>query len=172
MSSPTGRKTAAEPLLAIADVAGGDWPTRARDTLVGLALDRDVSEGTIGVRLLADIRAIFDDPAIAKLTDVDKGDGLASGDLAAALAEIEGTPWAEWGRKEKPITATALARCSSPTTSCPASTRCRVSTRVVTCAPTSRTRGNGTPHLYKVLPTTKCYRPLPHWAWPVTLRAR
>ena len=55
---------AAEPLLAIADVAGGDWPTRGRDTLVGLALDRDVSEGTIGVRLLADIRAIFDDPAI------------------------------------------------------------------------------------------------------------
>jgi hypothetical protein len=105
---------AAEPLLALADAAGGDWPRRARRAVVELSLSRDASEGTIGVRLLADVRAVFDDPGVSKIADSDKGDGLSSGDLAAALAAIEGAPWPEWGRKEKPITATALARMLKP----------------------------------------------------------
>lgn len=50
-----------EPLIAIADAAGGVWPQRARDACVALckvACDRRV---TLGVRLLADLRIIFGD---------------------------------------------------------------------------------------------------------------
>ena len=48
-----------EPLIAVADAAGGDWPRRAREAclaLVKVALDRRV---TLGIRLLADLRTIF-----------------------------------------------------------------------------------------------------------------
>ena len=48
-----------EPLLAIADTAGGDWPERARAAalaLVAAASDRTI---TTGVQLLSDLREIF-----------------------------------------------------------------------------------------------------------------
>lgn len=99
-----------EPLLAIADAAGGDWPHRARDAAKELWGARDVDDATIGVRLLTDVRAVFDEPAVEKAYDPDKGDGLASGDLAKALADIEGAPWSEWGREHKPITANTVTR--------------------------------------------------------------
>lgn len=47
---------AAEPLLAIADRAGGDWPARARRALVELHGGREIEDESSGVRLLADIR--------------------------------------------------------------------------------------------------------------------
>ena len=50
-----------EPLLAVADAAGGHWPGTARESCVALckvALNRRVS---LGVRLLADLRTIFGD---------------------------------------------------------------------------------------------------------------
>lgn len=58
-----------EPLLAVADAAGGEWPDRARYACVRLcavAADRRVS---LGVRLLSDLRIIFRD-AIALHTEV------------------------------------------------------------------------------------------------------
>lgn len=57
-----------EPLIAIADAAGGEWPTTARDACVALnrvAQDRRVS---LGIRLLADLKMIFKD-AIALHTE-------------------------------------------------------------------------------------------------------
>jgi hypothetical protein len=48
-----------EPLIAVADAAGGHWPTTARTACVALcevALDRRMS---LGVRLLADLKVIF-----------------------------------------------------------------------------------------------------------------
>lgn len=50
-----------EPLIAVADAAGGEWPTRARAACVELcrvAADRRV---TLGIRLLADLRIVFGD---------------------------------------------------------------------------------------------------------------
>jgi hypothetical protein len=49
-----------EPLVAVADLAGGLWPGLARDAAVVLTADQD-SEARIsdGIRLLADIRAAF-----------------------------------------------------------------------------------------------------------------
>src|SRR5262249_48762830 len=43
------------PLLAVADVIGGDWPKAARDAAQALAVDGD----SIGEQLLGDIREIF-----------------------------------------------------------------------------------------------------------------
>jgi hypothetical protein len=56
------------------------------DAVVELTQSRDADDTTIGVRLLADVRVVFDDPEVVKVNDTAKGDGLTSGDLAAALA--------------------------------------------------------------------------------------
>jgi len=50
-----------EPLIAVAEEAGGSWPERARAACVALckvAQDRRV---TLGIRLLVDLRTIFGD---------------------------------------------------------------------------------------------------------------
>ncbi|MFD7514077.1 DUF3631 domain-containing protein [Streptomyces niveus] len=46
-----------EPLLAIADAVGGDWPERAREACVTLVTaSRANDKGSMGIRLLADLR--------------------------------------------------------------------------------------------------------------------
>ncbi len=85
------------PLLAIADLAGGEWPDRAR----AAATAQRGLESSIGIELLEDIQAIFTEKGLDRIT---------SEDLAGALAELEGRPWAEWGRAAKPISQNALAR--------------------------------------------------------------
>ncbi|MFH8684702.1 DUF3631 domain-containing protein [Streptomyces lydicus] len=46
-----------EPLLAIADAAGGDWPTRAREACVALVTASKANDkGSLGIRLLTDLR--------------------------------------------------------------------------------------------------------------------
>ena len=89
-------------LLAIAEAAGGDWPERARRAALVLsgAASVDAREDDPGVRLLADIRAFFDE----------HGPGPhASQEVADALATMEDRPWSEW-RHGKPITPNAIAR--------------------------------------------------------------
>ena len=96
-----------EPLLAIADAAGGDWPTSARVALVELCVGAQADDDSIGVKLLADIRAILcprDDDGKA-LPRIER---IASEDLAKELSELEGRPWAEW-KFGKPITKNQLA---------------------------------------------------------------
>jgi putative DNA primase/helicase len=85
-----------EPLLAIADQAGGPWPGRARATALLLSGGRaDSAEtGDAGVQLLADVRAVFVNNGIDRST---------TKALLAALADLEGRPWAEWNRG-RPIT--------------------------------------------------------------------
>src|SRR6516162_6261965 len=50
-----------DPLLAIADIAGGDWPQRGKRAAITLAgIDEaDAAEGDVRQTLLSDIRAIF-----------------------------------------------------------------------------------------------------------------
>ena len=49
-----------EPLLAIADAAGGSWPGRVRVAAVADVTDsRRARDQSLGVRLLADLRAVF-----------------------------------------------------------------------------------------------------------------
>jgi hypothetical protein len=94
----------AEPLLAIADMAGGEWPQRARATLIELFTGTAAEDDSVGVRLLSDIHAIFNTRNV---------DRLPSADLARALAGIEGAPWAEFQGREK-ITPTKVAQLLKP----------------------------------------------------------
>jgi putative DNA primase/helicase len=89
-------------LFAIADRAGGDW----RDRLVvasAVLMPDDDAEG-LGVRLLADIRMIFD------AHDVDR---IASAELVAKLVTMDDAPWSEV-RHDKPLTQPTLARLLRP----------------------------------------------------------
>jgi hypothetical protein len=89
----------AEPLLAIADAAGGEWPEEARKALVELCSQAQASDASHGVQLLTDIRQVFEDKDFDKLT---------SAELAEELAKIETSPWGEWNHG-KPLTAARLA---------------------------------------------------------------
>lgn len=93
-----------EPLLAIADAAGGEWAERARRALIELCAQAQAADDSIGARLLADIRQIFAD------RDVDR---LSSAELTGALEKIETSPWGEWSHG-KPLTAGRLARLLKP----------------------------------------------------------
>jgi hypothetical protein len=94
----------AEPLLAIADLAGGEWPQAARRALIELCSEAQAADGSIGVQLLTDIQHVFESK------DVDR---LPSVDLVTALAEIETSPWVEWSHG-KPLTPGKLARLLKP----------------------------------------------------------
>jgi hypothetical protein len=94
----------AEPLLAIADAAGVEWPQRARHAFVELCTEAQAADDSIGVQLLSDIRGIFEERSV---------DRIASADLAGALAKIETSPWAEWARG-KPISTQKLAQLLKP----------------------------------------------------------
>jgi Protein of unknown function (DUF3631) len=103
-----------EPLIAIADAVGGEWPKRARAAATELFATRGEDEESIGRRLLSDVRIVLDDPERDDPVDDEHGQAITSGALAIALAAIEGAPWAEWGKGDKPITATKVARMLRP----------------------------------------------------------
>jgi hypothetical protein len=48
-----------EHLLAIADLAGGDWPQRSGDAAVALSGNGQDADDSLGVMLLADVRVQF-----------------------------------------------------------------------------------------------------------------
>src|SRR5512132_1032890 len=58
-----------EPLLAVADRTGGEWPERARKAAVALSGNGVVEDDSIGVMLLGDIRLIFERRALDAGTD-------------------------------------------------------------------------------------------------------
>jgi Protein of unknown function (DUF3631) len=90
----------AEPLLAIADAFGGEWPECARRALLRLCTGRAAEDQSLGAQLLADIRAVF----------AEKGtDKIPSAELTAALNERHGRPWAEV-EHGRPLTPNKLAR--------------------------------------------------------------
>jgi hypothetical protein len=81
-----------EPLLAIADEAGGDWPRRARSAAVAIHADGAVASETEGVAMLRDCARIFVEAGVAKLPTRELGRRLVDLDDASG-------PWAEdWSR--------------------------------------------------------------------------
>jgi hypothetical protein len=78
-----------EPLLAIADAAGGDWPERARTACRTLTTGGDDGDGSGGVRLLADVRGIF---------DTYKTERIFSVTLVERLNALDEAPWSSWHR--------------------------------------------------------------------------
>lgn len=93
-----------EPLLAISDVAGKGWPELARAAVKELCTEARQSDDSNGIRLLADIRRVFESQSKDKIKSVE---------LTEALADIETSPWGEWNRG-KPITPTKLAKLVKP----------------------------------------------------------
>jgi hypothetical protein len=89
-------------LFAIAEIAGGEWPERAR--LAAQCLS-SLDEGqTAAVDLLEDIRRLFSEEAT---------DRQLSGEIVKRLAAMEDRPWPEW-RNGQPITAVQMARLLKP----------------------------------------------------------
>jgi hypothetical protein len=93
-----------EPLLAIADEAGADWPSAVRNAAVEIFRSQAAEDQNVGVQLLADIRSIFEG------ADDDK---ITSALLLEKLKEIETSPWADWS-KGKGLTTNGLARLLKP----------------------------------------------------------
>jgi hypothetical protein len=85
-----------EPLLAVADAAGGDWPRLARAAAVALVGEARDNTPSLGVRLLADLRTIFGDR-----------DAMCTNDILVALHALEESPWADL--KGKPLNPRGLA---------------------------------------------------------------
>jgi hypothetical protein len=90
-----------EPLLAIADAAGGVWPARARRAAIVLHASRD-QDDSLGLRLLSDVRLVFD----ARGTE-----RISTADLIGALQADEEGPWAS---ERLPLTPHRLARLLHP----------------------------------------------------------
>lgn len=89
------------PLLAIADLAGGEWPKAARKAALVLSGgDLDTEEDGPGVMLLGDVMLLF---------RKHEADRLSSAELIDGLVKLEGRPWADWFRG-KPITARGIAQ--------------------------------------------------------------
>jgi Protein of unknown function (DUF3631) len=83
------------PLLAIADLAGGAWPGKAREA--AYLLSGEGPDTSVNVALLAHIKEAFGDLDI-----------ISSADLVEKLVADPERPWAEWSRG-KPLTQKQLA---------------------------------------------------------------
>jgi putative DNA primase/helicase len=89
------------PLLAIADLAGGTWPDRARAAALALSGVRVAEDEPEGVLLLGDIQTAFreaGDPTY-----------LSSEEIIADLKAMPDRPWADWN-KGRGITPAQLAK--------------------------------------------------------------
>lgn len=77
-----------EPLIAVADAAGGDWPRLAREAAVAIVTDAKTRPASLGTRLLADVRRVLGDR-----------DRIRSIDLLGELIALEDAQWHDLGGK-------------------------------------------------------------------------
>jgi len=87
-----------EPLLTVAELAGGEWPKRARCGAVALVADSKQSTPSLGVRLLVDLQFVFDGH-----------DVLSTDAILSALNGLDEAPWGEIANG-KPLNARGLAQ--------------------------------------------------------------
>lgn len=86
-----------EALLAVADAAGGEWPTRAREACKHFVVGASTEGQSLGVRLLADLKTVFGD-----------ADRMSTTAILDRLHEIEDAPWSDlYG---KPLDSRRLAK--------------------------------------------------------------
>jgi len=87
-----------EPLLAVADIAGGTWPGRARAACVELInAAKRTDKGSIGIRLLTDLQQVFDG-----------ADRLPTATIVERLTAMDDATWADLDGK--PLTTRTLAK--------------------------------------------------------------
>ncbi len=86
-----------EPIVATADIAGREWPARARAAAIAFAADADATASELSheTRLLVDIRAIFTECAVSE---------ASSDDLVRRLHRLPESPWEQFD-----LTASKLA---------------------------------------------------------------
>jgi len=92
-----------EPLVAIADLAAGDWPARARAAAAALAADaaEQDTDTSLGLRLLADLQTVFaHDERLDSKTVLDR------------LCRLDESPWDDL--RGKRLDARALANLLRP----------------------------------------------------------
>lgn len=89
-----------EPLLAVADAAGGMWPARARRAALALSAEASTPV-TVGIQLLADVKDVFGDAPY-----------LTTQGLLERLHAVESGQWADW--YGKPLTAKELSKLLAP----------------------------------------------------------
>ena len=117
-----------EPLLAIAEAAGGDWPTRARGAAQALNAEREKVDSSFGVRLLTDVRTGFANR-----------DRMRTAELLEVLCAMDEGPWGDL--RENLSTPVGSRAVSSPTASRPMTTGSLMAPRKGICGPTSKTLG-------------------------------
>jgi hypothetical protein len=87
-----------ESLIAVADLAGGDWPTKARNACTVLTTDHESSADIpLRVRLLVDCRSAFGDAS-----------ALPTVVLLDRLVADPEAPWATYGKRGDGLTAIRL----------------------------------------------------------------
>jgi hypothetical protein len=86
-----------EALLAVADAAGGDWPERARVAAVALVADSKGDQGSLGIRLLRDLRAVFGEH-----------EALSTETILSSLIAMDEAPWGDL--RGRPLNARGLAQ--------------------------------------------------------------
>jgi hypothetical protein len=89
-----------EPLLAIADAAGEHWPNTARQACTHFVREAEQAPVTTGVRLLGDLRTVFDEHNTDRLTTVD---------ILTSLTALDESPWGDLNNG-RPLDARRLAR--------------------------------------------------------------
>jgi hypothetical protein len=85
-----------EPLIAVADLAGGVWAERARVTAVTLVTSAREIEPSLGIRLLEDLRTVFGN-----------ADEMPTENLLRGLHLLKESPWSDL--KGKPLNDRGLA---------------------------------------------------------------
>ncbi len=95
-----------EALLAIAGIAGGEWPERARHACEAVQANTVVETGA-GEQLLADLRKVFRDAGDPPSMPTGKQGGSTCKAIIPALCAMDDRPWFEW--RGKPLTPRGLA---------------------------------------------------------------
>ena len=86
-----------EPLIAVADAIGGEWPARARAAGIALVTEFNEVEPSLGIRLLTDLRLIFEGEQ-----------ELPSKTILERLQALPESPWSDL--RGKPLDERGLAK--------------------------------------------------------------
>ncbi|MCY4355083.1 MAG: DUF3631 domain-containing protein [Truepera sp.] len=97
-----------ESLLAIANIARGEWAGqdgRAWAACEALRLN-ETDETGVREQLLADLRVIFEEAG--------NPETLSTQEILDELHQLEARPWSEWGRSNRPLSPQGLSRLLAP----------------------------------------------------------
>ena len=90
-----------EPLLMVADLAGGDWPKRAAEACTAFVAGARDDTASLGARLLDDLRDVFGE-----------ADKLWTETILSRLHDLDEAPWGDW--YGKPLNPRDLAKLLKP----------------------------------------------------------